>query len=153
MQVTPSTILPLPSTSQLSSQPQAQSPPQSNPSSTGMSSVLADDGPLSLIRTLRLGNGTVLTFTMADMADPSAVSFSRDIVRLNAMWDNSSPSWLGDSVLSIKGHLIMLKYWPEVYRYAHNRQWQGTKHKWGCWKDVVQRYRQGSSRGILGRVQ
>ncbi|KAF9236255.1 hypothetical protein BU15DRAFT_50266 [Melanogaster broomeanus] len=66
------------------------------------------------------------------------------------MWDDSSPSWMGDSVLSIKGHPIALKYWPEVYRYAHNRQWQGTKHKWGCWKVSVHCYRQGSPEEFWG---
>ncbi|KAF9232473.1 hypothetical protein BU15DRAFT_54964 [Melanogaster broomeanus] len=107
------------------------------------SSALAHD-PASMTRMLQLGDGTILTFTMADVGDPSAVSFCRDIARLNAMWDDSSPDWQGDSVLVIKGHPIAIKHWPEVYRYAWNQQWQGTKHKWGCWRDITERYRQGT---------
>ncbi|KAF8835019.1 hypothetical protein BDN67DRAFT_913749 [Paxillus ammoniavirescens] len=65
------------------------------------------------------------------------------------MWDDSSPDWQGHSVLSIKGHPITIKYWPDVYHYAHNQQWQGTKcyntkHKWGCWRSIVQCYHQGT---------
>ncbi|KIO00203.1 hypothetical protein M404DRAFT_153322 [Pisolithus tinctorius Marx 270] len=100
--------------------------------------------PSSVVRTLTLGDGTVLAFTLADIGDPTAVGFSKDIPRLNSMWDDTSPHWTGQSTLTIKGRPIAIKYWPEVYRYAHNRQWKGIKHNWTCWKASIQCYRQGT---------
>ncbi|KAI5982396.1 hypothetical protein F5J12DRAFT_876598 [Pisolithus orientalis] len=105
--------------------------------------VMATD-PSSVVRMLTLGDGTVLAFTLADIGDPTAVGFSKDIPRLNSMWDDTSPHWTGQSTLTIKGRPIAIKYWPEVYRYAHNRQWKGIKHNWTCWKYIVECYCQGT---------
>ncbi|KAI6146296.1 hypothetical protein BKA82DRAFT_15455 [Pisolithus tinctorius] len=89
--------------------------------------------PSSVVCTLTLGDGTVLTFTLADIGDPTAVGFSKDIPRLNSMWDDTSPHWTGQSTLTIKGHPIVIKYWPKVY-------W--IKHNWSCWKAKC--YHQGT---------
>ncbi|KAG2131340.1 hypothetical protein DEU56DRAFT_740110 [Suillus clintonianus] len=56
----------------------------------------------------------------------------------------TTSDWLGDSVIKIRGHPIALEFWPQLYRYGHNDQWKGTKSKWTDWRDVVERYRQGS---------
>ncbi|KAG2739599.1 hypothetical protein P692DRAFT_201729417 [Suillus brevipes Sb2] len=60
------------------------------------------------------------------------------------MWDDLSPHWGGESVLTIGGHPIPLMYWPDVYRYGKTCQWQGTKSRWTEWRDVVTRYRQST---------
>ncbi|KIK90695.1 hypothetical protein PAXRUDRAFT_35221 [Paxillus rubicundulus Ve08.2h10] len=100
--------------------------------------------PSSLFHTLKLGDGIILTSTMTNVSDPLVVSFCKDILRLNEIWDNSSHDWQGHSVLSIKGRPIYINYWPDVYHYMHNQQWQGTKHKWGCWRSIIQHYHQGT---------
>ncbi|KAI6028393.1 hypothetical protein F5J12DRAFT_805109 [Pisolithus orientalis] len=105
--------------------------------------VMATD-PSSVVCMLTLGDGTVLAFMLADIGDPTAMGFSKDILRLNSMWDNTSPHWTGQSTLTIKGCPIVIKYWPKVYRYAHNRQWKGIKHNWTCWKYIVECYHQGT---------
>lgn len=75
-----------------------------------------------------------MSFAVSDTPDPVAVTFVQDIPRLNAMWDDTSSHWRGESVLTIQGHPIPIKYWPEVYRYGKTRQWEGTKSRWIDWR-------------------
>ncbi|KAG2755632.1 hypothetical protein P692DRAFT_201701187 [Suillus brevipes Sb2] len=60
------------------------------------------------------------------------------------MWDDTSPHWGGESVLTIKGHPIPIVYWPDIYCYGKFGQWQGTKSRWTDWRDVVSQYRQST---------
>lgn len=83
---------------------------------------------------LKLGDGTEVSFSVSSVPDPVAVTFTQDIPRLNAMWDDTSPHWGGESVLTIKGHPIPIVYWPDVYRYGKFGQWQGTKSCWTDWR-------------------
>ncbi|KAN0088623.1 hypothetical protein V8E55_005680 [Tylopilus felleus] len=101
------------------------------------------------LKSLTLGDGTVLTFTTDDIPDPPAASSEfLDIVKLNAQWDNTSPDWQGTAFLCIKDRPIAVKYWPTVYCHTKDpqkcKQWQGTKNNWCKWKDVIERYRQGT---------
>jgi hypothetical protein len=85
-------------------------------------------------RSLVLGNGHCLQFTLDDVPDPPAVSFANDIPRLNGMWDDTTLHWSGESCLVIGGLPIPVVYWPDVYRYGKKDQWKGTKAKWFEWK-------------------
>jgi hypothetical protein len=60
---------------------------------------------------LRLGNGTILSYTKEEVGDPPAISFANDIPCLVQTWDNTSDDW--DShrcVLHIQGQPIALVY-------------------------------------------
>jgi hypothetical protein len=98
------------------------------PSSDG-ESVVVDE-----TRQLKLGDGTEVSFVVSNVPDPVAVTFKQDIPRLNAMWDDTSPYWRKESVLTIEGHPIPIVYWPDVYRYGKYGQWQGTKSQWCGWR-------------------
>jgi len=95
-------------------------------------------------RELVLGNGCRLRFMESEVPDPPAVSFTENVPRLNAMWDDTSPYWNRESVVSIQGHPIALVYWPDVYKYWRGDQWKGTKARWCDWKDLVHCYRKGT---------
>ncbi|KAG1887735.1 hypothetical protein F4604DRAFT_1916555 [Suillus subluteus] len=94
---------------------------------------------------IKLGDGSTVSFVVNNTPDPVAVTFIQDIPRLNAMWDDTSSHWGGESVLTIEGHPIPIKYWPEVYHYGKTCQWEGTKSCWTDWRDVVDRYCKSSS--------
>jgi hypothetical protein len=114
------------------------------------------------IRHLKLGDGTTVSFSISSMPDPVAVTFVQDIPRLNAMWDDTSSHWEGESVLTIEGHPIPVVYWREIYRYGKVGQWKGMKSRWTDWKvgcprrtspaqlaniflqDIIHRYRQST---------
>jgi len=85
-------------------------------------------------RYLKLGDGTEVSFAVSSIPDPIAVTFTQDIPRLNAMWDDTSPHWGGESVLMMEGHPIPIVYWPDVYRYGKCGQWRGTKSRWTDWR-------------------
>ncbi|KAG2141618.1 hypothetical protein BD769DRAFT_1349586, partial [Suillus cothurnatus] len=95
-------------------------------------------------RLLQLGDGTILQVDASEIPDPPAISFAHDIPRLNDMWDDHTEHWKGLSVIVIRGHPIAVEYWPLLYRYGKQQQWQGTKNKWNDWRVIVERYRQGS---------
>ncbi|KAN0085980.1 hypothetical protein V8E55_007114 [Tylopilus felleus] len=79
------------------------------------------------LKSLTLGDGTVLTFTTDDIPDPPLPR---------------------TAFLCIKDRPIAVKYWPTVYCHTKDpqkcKQWQGTKNNWCKWKDVIERYRQGT---------
>lgn len=87
-------------------------------------------------RSLRLGNGTLISFTEDDVPDPPVLSFSdhANIPFLNRMWDDTSEYWDGQSKLIIHGQPIAIIYWPEVYAYSKKGQWKGVKGNWFNWK-------------------
>ncbi|KAG1888025.1 uncharacterized protein F5891DRAFT_987886 [Suillus fuscotomentosus] len=105
---------------------------------------MVESGSSNKLHVLNLGDGTILQLVDDDIPDPPAVSFANDILRLNAMWDDNTVHWLNESIITIQGHPIAVKYWPLLYRYGPNQQWKGTKSKWTDWRDVVERYRQGT---------
>ncbi|KAH7903549.1 hypothetical protein BJ138DRAFT_1120269 [Hygrophoropsis aurantiaca] len=61
------------------------------------------------------------------------------------MWDDQTEHWGHDSPLKIHGKHIALVYWPELYKYWKQGQWQGTKSKWFEFKVVVKRWREAGS--------
>jgi len=95
-------------------------------------------------RSLPLGNGQTVSFTEEDVPDPPACSFVNDISGLNAMWDDTSTHWAGHSHLVINGHPITLEYWDAVYTYWRPKQWTATKTKWGEWRAIIHRWREGT---------
>ncbi|KAG1902421.1 uncharacterized protein F5891DRAFT_949182 [Suillus fuscotomentosus] len=101
-------------------------------------------GSSNKLHVLNLGYGTILQLVDDNIPDPPAVSFANDILRLNAMWDDDTVHWLNESIITIQGHPIAVKYWPLLYHYCHNQQWKGTKSKWTDWRDVVEHYRRGT---------
>lgn len=88
----------------------------------------------NVMRDLRLGDGTTVSFSISSIPDPVAVTFVQDIPRLNAMWDDTSSHWGGESVLSIEGYPVPIVYWPNIYRYGKAGQWQGMKSRWTEWR-------------------
>jgi hypothetical protein len=99
---------------------------------------LDDNDPmnkLSIRKELRLGDGTILTLTKAEVPDPPAVSFATDIARLNRIWDDTSMYWTpAQCALQIHGHPIALVHWPAIYSYGKKGQWRGTLNKWTDWQ-------------------
>lgn len=69
----------------------------------------------------------------SEIPDPPAISFAHDIPCLNGMWDDHTEHWKGLSVIVIRSNPIAAKYWPLLYRYSKEHQWQGTKNKWNDW--------------------
>ncbi|KAG2156991.1 hypothetical protein DEU56DRAFT_688491, partial [Suillus clintonianus] len=62
---------------------------------------------------LKLRDRTEVSFAVSSVPDLVAITFMQDIQCLNAMWDNTSPHWGGESVLMIEGHPILIVYWPD----------------------------------------
>jgi hypothetical protein len=75
-----------------------------------------------------------IQYTKAHVPDPPAISFVRDITRLDRLWDDSSPQWDDSSPLQIKGTSIALVYWPAIYRYDGTKRWTAIKQRWFEWK-------------------
>ncbi|KAG6819066.1 hypothetical protein H0H93_015785 [Arthromyces matolae] len=92
-------------------------------------------------RTLQLGNGIILTLTKDGIPEPPTTSFTNDVLRLNAMWDDKSSHWQGKSDLTIAGHPIALVYWRDVYSYWLPQYWTSIKTRWSEWRLVVSYYR------------
>ncbi|KAG1800776.1 uncharacterized protein HD556DRAFT_1304785 [Suillus plorans] len=84
-------------------------------------------------RLLQLGDGTVLQVDASEIPDPPAISF-----------DDHTEHWKGLSVIVIRGHPITVEYWPLLYRYGKEQQWQSTKNKWNDWRVIVKCYHQDS---------
>ncbi|KAG5633956.1 hypothetical protein H0H81_004196 [Sphagnurus paluster] len=110
------------------------------PTSTALVLKSKDMADTLSCRTLRLGNGTLISFTERDVPDPPAVSFATNIPQLNRMWDDTSPHWDHRSHLNIDGQPIALVYWPELYKYWKIGQWQDSDIP----KNVVERWREGT---------
>ncbi|THH08333.1 hypothetical protein EW146_g9030 [Bondarzewia mesenterica] len=108
---------------------------------TPTSSLAMAVATLMLTRSLMLGNGIVIDIVERDVPDLPAVSYTADIARLNGKWDDTTSHWAGTSPLVIKGHVIPIIYWPNVYKHWKGTQWKGIKAKWFEWKIVVQCYR------------
>jgi len=84
---------------------------------------------------LRLGNGTLLSFTKEEVSDPPAVSFADDIPLLVRTWNDTSEDWCpNDCVLHIQGQPIALIHWREVYIYGKKGQWKGIQNRWTDWQ-------------------
>ncbi|KAF9526294.1 hypothetical protein CPB83DRAFT_817327 [Crepidotus variabilis] len=117
-------------------------PPPSSPSESNSDSDLPS-------RLLKLGDGTILTLAESDVPPPPAVSFKNDLPILNAMWDDTTANWGGNSHLIICGRPIALVYWPTLYMSQGQKwkkgQWGGIKGKWSEWKAIVTRWRQGGA--------
>jgi hypothetical protein len=92
------------------------------------------ESPTGKPRLLQLGDGTILQVDASKIPDPPAISFAHDIPRLNDMWDDHTEHWKGLSVIVIRSHPISVEYWPLLYRYGKQQQWQGTKNKWNDWR-------------------
>jgi hypothetical protein len=86
-------------------------------------------------RLICLGDGTVITFTNADVPNPPVISFVDDIARLNQIWDDTSSFWNpADCALRIHDHPIALVHWKAIYSYGKTGQWRGTRNKWADWQ-------------------
>lgn len=84
-------------------------------SADGTSGNIQEEIPSHEARTLKLGNGTIISFTPNDVPLPPAPTFAHDLPRLNRMWDDTSAYWDGQSALRIKGIPIAIIYWPIIY--------------------------------------
>ena len=84
-------------------------------------------------RTITLAGGVSVVFNENDVRTAPSISFARnvkeDFPRLNAMWDDTTHHWGGNSFLHIKDRPIALIYWKAVYTSK-----QGTGWKRGQWK-------------------
>jgi hypothetical protein len=105
-----------------------------------LSNTEGADGDAAIAKTmqprlLRLGDGTVVTFTNEDVPNPPAISFVEDIARLNRIWDDTSTFWNpADCVLCIRDYPIALIHWKAIYSYGKKGQWRGTRNKWADWQ-------------------
>ncbi|KAJ6448826.1 hypothetical protein C8R45DRAFT_225097 [Mycena sanguinolenta] len=93
-------------------------------------------------RSVHLGDGTVVTINDVSQITVPATSFAENIERLNQMWDDTSPYWKNDSVVTIDNHAIALSYWPKIFK--NTGLWSAHKSNWTEWKFLVDRYRQGT---------
>jgi len=92
-------------------------------------------------RTLRLANGKTVHFKLSEIPQTPAAFLAKDIPRIAKIWDDAHPSWDGSSsLISIKGHPIALKYWPEIYQHGFPGQWETIKKVWTNWKDIALRW-------------
>lgn len=85
--------------------------------------------------TIQIGHDHFITTRQINIPCPPRVSFSKDIEKLNRVWDDLSPSWNpAESALIIDGKPVPVKYWRDVYMYRLPGQWKGLKSPWGEWK-------------------
>lgn len=110
--------------------PSLGSSPQSSPRNHSISLPSID----LQLRTLVLGNGTVLTYSVNDIPEIPAMSFAKNIEFLATIWDDGHLMWSGTSPLLILGHSIALKHWPKVYRNRGSTQWKALKGRFFDWK-------------------
>lgn len=115
--------------------PEHVSPITTGPITTGRLQLAAPAVNASEQRTLRLGDGTLLSFSQSDLPASPFVSFAKDIPRLGRMWDDTLPGWdMNDCVLHVKGHPIALKYWPHIFRWRSGTKWDKLKKPWHEWQ-------------------
>ncbi|KAG1825453.1 uncharacterized protein BJ212DRAFT_1294889 [Suillus subaureus] len=95
----------------------AQSLPIPNTEGITHSSVKIIASPTGKPWLLQLGDGTILQVDTSEIPDPPAISFAHDILHLNDMWDDHTEHW-------------KVEYWPLLYCYGKQQQWQGMKNKW-----------------------
>jgi hypothetical protein len=50
------------------------------------------------------------------------------------MWDDMNAHWNGKSVLNILGHPIPIVYWPDVYKWWRQDNWDTIKSNYVDWK-------------------
>jgi len=91
------------------------------------------DGCSDRVYSLQLAHVSI-DYTAADISDPPALSFVRDLAWLDRLWDDRSPQWDNSSPLRIRGQSIALIHWPAIYRYQGKNQWTGVKQRWFEWK-------------------
>ena len=77
-------------------------------------------------------DGLSLTLDARHVPDPPIQHFSKNVNTLFEHWKEST-------ILSVDGHGIPLKYWPDVYkglgRLGFKRKaWEAIKVEWGNWK-------------------
>src|SRR6267143_206823 len=66
-------------------------------------------------RTITLAGQFKLSFTENDVPRVPSKSFANDFDSLNAMWDDTSIHWKGDSALIVKTFPIAITYWKQMY--------------------------------------
>lgn len=88
----------------------------------------------SRVKEITLGNGITITFTLEDIPDLKAISFARQLSRLNCIWDDTSEYWNRDSPLQIKEQPIAMIYWPAVFTYTKPKVWSEIKQDYSDWK-------------------
>ncbi|KXN82458.1 hypothetical protein AN958_02534 [Leucoagaricus sp. SymC.cos] len=114
--------------------------------------LTGNDSGIEPDRTLKLGNGTVLSFKLSTVPTAPSADLAKNIPRLAKMWDDTLPGWnpsLG--LLYIHGHPIALKYWPDVYKYPPRGQvnrWNPVKRVYLNWKTVALCWHQMGAKSI-----
>ncbi|KAJ7364269.1 hypothetical protein DFH08DRAFT_682047, partial [Mycena albidolilacea] len=67
-------------------------------------------------RSVKLGDGTVITVNNVKQITVPATSFVENIEWLNQMWDDTSAYWKNNLVVMIGNHSVALIYWPEIFK-------------------------------------
>lgn len=117
----------------------------SNPSTESTSAAPGTASAASAMRrSITLANGRTVEFTTDQVPAPPAVTFVSppDILRLNGMWDDTTPHWSGESALVISGIPIPIIYWKKVYSSRAKgagfswkpRQWKALKTHVSNWR-------------------
>ena len=82
--------------------------------------------------TVVLHQGVDLTFYSDDIPAIPALRFT-DVKALACWWDDASPEWRPEGYpYRIKGHIVAIKYWHQVYK--GDRRWATVKSRWNVWK-------------------
>lgn len=102
---------------------------------TNQASPEANDISINTLAIIVIGEKTSITARQEDIPDPPFVTFSKDIKKLNRVWDDSITSWSpAKCALEINGTKVPVKYWRNVYMYGKPGQRKGLKSRWGDWK-------------------
>ena len=86
---------------------------------------------------IKLAGGKIFFFTDDDFVDfPVGTGVASNLDRLISMWDDDSPHWKNQSLLTIKSTPIAIKYWREIYGKFKRGSlaWNHGKSFWHRWK-------------------
>ncbi|KAJ8072293.1 hypothetical protein PM082_015852 [Marasmius tenuissimus] len=117
--------------------------PPSAPMSARTSLITSDAS--DPMKTLTIASGLTLNYRLSEVQDPRSISYAKDIERLARQWSDDHPHFKSDDCeVTIQGHGIALKYWPDVFgvkpKGSCDRRWSSMKATHNEWKWVASEY-------------
>ncbi|KAF7779027.1 hypothetical protein Agabi119p4_3375 [Agaricus bisporus var. burnettii] len=89
-------------------------------------------------RAVQLGGNFVLRFRPSEIPYSAAAILSQDIPRIAKIWDDTLPCWdPAAAALTIHGHPVALRYWPQIYFRDPRQRWESLKRTWNAWKTIA----------------
>ncbi|KAF7762350.1 hypothetical protein Agabi119p4_8943 [Agaricus bisporus var. burnettii] len=100
-------------------------------------------------RAVKLGGDFVLRFKPSEIPYSPAAILSQDIQRIAKIWDDTLSCWdPAAAALTIHGHPVALKYWPEIYFRDPGQRWENLKRTWNAWKTIAQYWHEVGPEGF-----